>query len=273
MCGGDDHLAWIGSSFSVWICHLGSSRRILYLVFHALELVFILGVDLSSWVRVEDISLLLGEIETWIGLSRSSAWDDLDSILVASLPAKFRMPDIERYTGVGCPCIHLRLYSTVMRVHGGLIRDPRGKFKPNWSGPYFIRELTLEGAAWLMDLDGRFSSRPMWIAKEVLCLRPWSDSVVFGLSRSRGITHFIWRFMGPHGLARSSSLTGCSLGHRHDRYLIMILQRNIPKAIQLGPPFSALGCHHASPSERYILDHGCDSVMDSDDQDYMFDDR
>ncbi|KAL6325032.1 hypothetical protein AAG906_022122 [Vitis piasezkii] len=26
----------------------------------------------------------------------------------------------------------------------GLIRDPRGKFKPNWSGPYFIRELTLE---------------------------------------------------------------------------------------------------------------------------------
>ena len=48
----------------------------------------------------------------------SSAWDDLDSILVASLPAKFRMLDIERYTGVGCPCIHLRLYSTVMRVHG-----------------------------------------------------------------------------------------------------------------------------------------------------------
>ena len=37
----------------------------------------------------------------------SSAWDDLDSIPVASLPAKFRMLDIERYTGVGCPCIHL----------------------------------------------------------------------------------------------------------------------------------------------------------------------
>ncbi|KAL6323644.1 hypothetical protein AAG906_002111 [Vitis piasezkii] len=40
----------------------------------------------------------------------------------------------------------------------GLIRDPRGKFRPNWSGPYFIRKLTLEDAAWLMDLDGnRFS--------------------------------------------------------------------------------------------------------------------
>ncbi|RVW29097.1 hypothetical protein CK203_112339 [Vitis vinifera] len=40
----------------------------------------------------------------------------------------------------------------------GLIRDPRGKFRPNWSKPYFIRELTPEGAEWLMDLDGnRFS--------------------------------------------------------------------------------------------------------------------
>ncbi|RVW35588.1 hypothetical protein CK203_073790 [Vitis vinifera] len=35
-----------------------------------------------------------------------------------SLPAKFRMPDIERYSGIGCPKIHLRLYSTVMRAHG-----------------------------------------------------------------------------------------------------------------------------------------------------------
>ena len=37
---------------------------------------------------------------------------------MASLPAKFRMPDIERYTGIGCPRIHLRLYSTMMRAHG-----------------------------------------------------------------------------------------------------------------------------------------------------------
>ncbi|KAL6321309.1 hypothetical protein AAG906_016343 [Vitis piasezkii] len=44
----------------------------------------------------------------------------------------------------------------------GLIRDPRGKFRPSWSGPYFIRELSPEGAAWLMDLDGnQFSSRPI----------------------------------------------------------------------------------------------------------------
>ena len=41
-------------------------------------------------------------------------WDDLEGMSVASLPAKFRMPDIERYTGISCPCIHLQL----MRAHG-----------------------------------------------------------------------------------------------------------------------------------------------------------
>ena len=48
----------------------------------------------------------------------SAVWDDLEGMPVASLSAKFRMPDIERYTGIGCPLIHLRLYSTVMRDHG-----------------------------------------------------------------------------------------------------------------------------------------------------------
>ena len=47
-----------------------------------------------------------------------------------------------------------------MRVIRGLIRDLRRKFRPSWSGPYFIRELTLEGAAWLMDLDGNRFSEP-----------------------------------------------------------------------------------------------------------------
>ena len=46
----------------------------------------------------------------------------------------------------------------VLKAIRGLIRDPKGKFRPNWSRPYFIRELTSKGAAWLMDLNGnRFS--------------------------------------------------------------------------------------------------------------------
>ena len=47
----------------------------------------------------------------------SVAWNDLESMPVANLSAKFRMPDIERYMGIGCPRIHLRLYSIVMRAH------------------------------------------------------------------------------------------------------------------------------------------------------------
>ncbi|KAL6323318.1 hypothetical protein AAG906_029325 [Vitis piasezkii] len=46
---------------------------------------------------------------------------------------------------------HVQAYQRKM---ARLIGDPRGKFRPNWSGPYVIRELTPEGAAWLTDLDG-----------------------------------------------------------------------------------------------------------------------
>ena len=46
------------------------------------------------------------------------SWDDIDDVPMATLPVGFRMLDIERYTGVGCPRIHLRLYSTIMRALG-----------------------------------------------------------------------------------------------------------------------------------------------------------
>ena len=36
---------------------------------------------------------------------------------MAALPVKFRMLDIDRYTGIGCPCIHLQLYNVVMCGH------------------------------------------------------------------------------------------------------------------------------------------------------------
>ena len=44
-------------------------------------------------------------------------WDEYDDHPVAALPVEFRMPDIERYTGIGCPRIHLQLYTVVMRWH------------------------------------------------------------------------------------------------------------------------------------------------------------
>ena len=48
----------------------------------------------------------------------------------------------------------------VLRILRGLEGDPRGKFGPTWSGPYIIKELTPEGAAWLTDLDGNQFSEP-----------------------------------------------------------------------------------------------------------------
>ena len=36
-------------------------------------------------------------------------WDGYDDLPVAALLVEFRMPDIERYTGIGCPRIHLQL--------------------------------------------------------------------------------------------------------------------------------------------------------------------
>ncbi|XP_010662291.1 uncharacterized protein LOC132252716 [Vitis vinifera] len=64
----------------------------------------------------------MNRLERRIGQMRDPdemiSWDDLDYVLVTTLPVGFRMPDIERYTGVGCPRIHLRLYSTVMRALG-----------------------------------------------------------------------------------------------------------------------------------------------------------
>ncbi|RVW29325.1 Gypsy retrotransposon integrase-like protein 1 [Vitis vinifera] len=48
----------------------------------------------------------------------------------------------------------------VLRILRGLIGDPRGKFRPSWSGSYVIRELTPKGAAWLTDLDGNQFSEP-----------------------------------------------------------------------------------------------------------------
>ena len=49
----------------------------------------------------------------------------------------------------------------VLKVLRGLINDPKGKFRPNWRGPYVIRDLTQEGAAWLTDLDGNQFTEPV----------------------------------------------------------------------------------------------------------------
>ena len=77
-------------------------------------------------------------------LDGAITWEDFDGALVASLPAKFRMLEIERYTSISCPRIHLRLYSTIMRAHG-----------LNEAQMIMLFPISLNGAAqrWLASLD------------------------------------------------------------------------------------------------------------------------
>ena len=71
---------------------------------------------------LEDAHTCMNKLEQRIRQLRLSdrgmVWDDFDGLPIANLSIKFRMLEIKRYTRIGCPHIHLRLYSTVMRAHG-----------------------------------------------------------------------------------------------------------------------------------------------------------
>ena len=68
----------------------------------------------DPYARMDRLEQRLRQLRT---LDGAITWEDFDGVPVASLSAKFRMPEIERYTGIGYPCIHLRLYSTIMKAH------------------------------------------------------------------------------------------------------------------------------------------------------------
>ena len=79
-------------------------------------------------------------------------WNGYDDLPVAALPVEFRMLDIERYTGIGCPRIHLHLYNVVMYGH-----------RLDEAQMIMIFPLSLNGAAqrWFASLDP--SRRRTWV--------------------------------------------------------------------------------------------------------------
>ncbi|RVW27109.1 hypothetical protein VitviT2T_011710 [Vitis vinifera] len=103
---------------------------------------------------------------------RAITWEDLDGALVASLPARFKMLEIERYTGIRCPRIHLRLYSTIMRAHG-----------LDEAQMIMLFPMSLSGAAqrWFASLD--VSRRQTWddLAEEFL--RQYAFNTIVDVSR------------------------------------------------------------------------------------------
>ena len=120
-------------------------------------------------VRMDKLEQKLRQMRTSEG---AITWEDFDGAPVASLPAKFRMPEIERYTGIGCPRIHLRLYSTVMRAHG--LDDAQ---------MVMLFPMSLSGAAqrWFASLE--VSRRRTWddLAQEFL--RQFAFNTVIDVSR------------------------------------------------------------------------------------------
>ena len=49
----------------------------------------------------------------------------------------------------------------VLKANRAPIHDPRGKFRPNWTGPYGIKSIWPGGPVGLMDLDGLEFSQPI----------------------------------------------------------------------------------------------------------------
>ena len=49
----------------------------------------------------------------------------------------------------------------VLKQFKASLHDPRGKWKPNWSGPYLIKKIMTGGGVRITDLDGNELSKPV----------------------------------------------------------------------------------------------------------------
>ena len=99
-------------------------------------------------------------------------WNRYDDLPVEALPVEFRMPDNERYTGIRCPLIHLKLYIAVMHVH-----------RLDEAQMIMIFPLSLSGAAqrWFASLDP--SRRRIWADLGQEFIRQYSFNTVVDVSR------------------------------------------------------------------------------------------
>ena len=99
-------------------------------------------------------------------------WNGYDDLLVAALPVEFRMSDIEKYTGIGCPRIHLQLYSDVMRGH---------KLDETQMIMLFSLSLSCAAQHWFASLDP--TRRRTWAYLGQEFIRQYSFNTVMDVSR------------------------------------------------------------------------------------------
>uniref|UniRef100_A0A2N9EY58 Uncharacterized protein n=1 Tax=Fagus sylvatica TaxID=28930 RepID=A0A2N9EY58_FAGSY len=55
---------------------------------------------------------------------------------------------------------NIKIGDMVLKEIRAPVHDPRGKFKPNWSGPFIVKEIYSGGAARLIDIDGNPFTEP-----------------------------------------------------------------------------------------------------------------
>ena len=105
-------------------------------------------------------------------LDGAISWDDFNGEPVASLPAHFRMLEIERNTGMGFPKIHLRLYNSVMRAH-----------RLDKANLIMLFPMSLSGVAqpWFASLDA--SHHGTWDELDQEFLRQFAFNIIIDVSR------------------------------------------------------------------------------------------
>ena len=123
----------------------------------------------DTQARIDGIEQRIRSLHVYDGVI---GWDVYDDLPVAAMPVEFRMPDIDRYTGIGCPRIHLQLYSTVMRGH-----------RFDEAQMIMLFPLSLSGAAqrWFASLDP--SRRRTWADLGQEFIRQYSFNTVVDVSR------------------------------------------------------------------------------------------
>ncbi|KAL6323892.1 hypothetical protein AAG906_005889 [Vitis piasezkii] len=139
----------------------------------------------------------------------------------------------------------------LVRKSSGLvmIRNPRGS-STQLSGPYFIVELTrgrmIDGFRWKPILRANQCRS----AKEVLCLRPWSNPSRVRYSLRIIITHIIISSFCFICLLIDIIFTLGIL--RTDLVVFGLPDHEAPRSFQLGPHFSTLGCHHVGVGLHFV---------------------
>ncbi|RVW29135.1 hypothetical protein CK203_102566 [Vitis vinifera] len=150
-------------------------------------------------------------------LPQSHYLGGFDGAPVTSLPAKFRMPEIEQYTGIGCPRIHLRLYTQDHQACG------RGIVRRFWVIGYgFVRcRGRISRGLWTDSSPSDIKGKKPFVGSRPADVNAIGSSV-------RGFSGAISRSHNFPSLIRPMHLI--STGHRH---LVQLMIRHILRRLWL----------------------------------------